>query len=483
MFRVGSRFRWPRRWRPFSVALLVAGCGGGSDGGSGPPPGFSLKSVSPPGGASGVPTSTTISATFSDPPDPATVNALSFAITPTAPGTIGVGGSTAGLTPNQALTGGTTYTVALSTAIADAAGSHLSSGYSWSFTTAGQPPPPFQYPTTAGKYWVYADTSSGTVCSGSGCSSSSFKGILMVRSDGLLTWQGRQALRLRRYRLPGSAGTFEVTAPVYLSQGAGGLEVWDNNAWATVISPSRAPVTGGAFAFVDGPNYSAPITYSSSAVTVPAGSFTAVLAAYDYSDTGPYNTKDIFETRSERYADGVGLVTGFLSLSVDDNDPQGVDVGARGTLTLLSVDAGSPVAVLAEVEPNDSAAAFAQAISTPAIIGGDVAITDPGAVLTTTSVQPDSLGVRRIEDWYAFTAPATGTVTIDLLANNYLADLDLYALQVTIRGLSVVGSSVQQAGHDEKIVLPVTAGATYFIGIQAWNKPVVDRTGYTLYVH
>ena len=88
---------------------------------------------------------TVVSATFSEPMNPATINAADFTL---APGVIGtVSHNTANtifsLTPSSSLAAGTTYTATISSAAQDTYGNPLPT-YSSSFTTAAnacQPPP------------------------------------------------------------------------------------------------------------------------------------------------------------------------------------------------------------------------------------------------------------------------------------------------------------------------------------------------------
>jgi hypothetical protein len=102
-----------------------------------------VKSTSPASGASGVGTGTTVSATFSEAMDPATISGATFALAAggTAVGaTVGYNSTTfvATLTPSAALASGTTYTATIlggASGVKDLAGNPLASNFSWSFTT------------------------------------------------------------------------------------------------------------------------------------------------------------------------------------------------------------------------------------------------------------------------------------------------------------------------------------------------------------
>ena len=96
--------------------------------------------TSPTSGATNVPLSTTVTATFSEAMDAATLTASSFTLkigsTPVS-GTVSYssGTYTATFTPDASLTEDTTYTASLTTAVQDVAGNALGAEYSWSFST------------------------------------------------------------------------------------------------------------------------------------------------------------------------------------------------------------------------------------------------------------------------------------------------------------------------------------------------------------
>ena len=105
-----------------------------------------------PGPTTLVPTNTIITAAFSKPMNPATINPASFTVTTPAPGVNPIGivsyagsSQTAVFTPAAPLVADTTYTATITTAVADLAGNQLggnqaplpaASSYVWTFTTA-----------------------------------------------------------------------------------------------------------------------------------------------------------------------------------------------------------------------------------------------------------------------------------------------------------------------------------------------------------
>ncbi|NIR78658.1 MAG: Ig-like domain-containing protein, partial [Gemmatimonadetes bacterium] len=97
-----------------------------------------VVSMSPADGAAGIPTTSTVSATFSEPVDPSSVTTTSFSVVGVV-GTVGVSDATATFTPDASLAPGTEYTATLTGAVTDLAGNSLPSSETWSFTTNATP--------------------------------------------------------------------------------------------------------------------------------------------------------------------------------------------------------------------------------------------------------------------------------------------------------------------------------------------------------
>ncbi|HZS70386.1 MAG TPA: DUF4082 domain-containing protein, partial [Candidatus Acidoferrum sp.] len=104
------------------------------------PPPLSVTGTTPASGATGVSSTTTVSAVFSNALNGATVNASTFTLkdssNATVSGSYSVSGNTATFTPSSALAASTTYTATLTTGVKDVNGTSLTSNYTWSFTTA-----------------------------------------------------------------------------------------------------------------------------------------------------------------------------------------------------------------------------------------------------------------------------------------------------------------------------------------------------------
>jgi Ice-binding-like/Bacterial Ig-like domain len=97
----------------------------------------------PASGATGVPVNTLVSATFSEPMNPATINAAAFTVTgpgiTPVPGTVTYSGNTATFTPTAVLANSTLFTATITTGAKDPTGAALAVNFVWTFTTA--PPP------------------------------------------------------------------------------------------------------------------------------------------------------------------------------------------------------------------------------------------------------------------------------------------------------------------------------------------------------
>ena len=102
-----------------------------------------VVSTVPANGAASVAVNTTISATFSEAMNAATINAATFTVTgpgatPVA-GAVTFAGTTARFTPTAALANGTLFTATITTGAKDAGGAALATNFAWTFTTTSTP--------------------------------------------------------------------------------------------------------------------------------------------------------------------------------------------------------------------------------------------------------------------------------------------------------------------------------------------------------
>ena len=124
-----------------SLLLLVAGCHRTP---TGVIPGLpTVLSTSPSSGATGVPRNASVTATFSEPMAPATINATTFKLavgSNPVPGTVSYSGTVATLIPTATLASNTTYTATITTGAQDLSGNGLKATVTWSFTTVATSP-------------------------------------------------------------------------------------------------------------------------------------------------------------------------------------------------------------------------------------------------------------------------------------------------------------------------------------------------------
>lgn len=97
-----------------------------------------VTSTSPVNSATAVAIDSAVTATFSEPVDPATITTAEFTLmngTTPVSGTVTYSGATATFTPSASLATNTLYTAMITTGVKDLAGNAMSVNYSWSFQT------------------------------------------------------------------------------------------------------------------------------------------------------------------------------------------------------------------------------------------------------------------------------------------------------------------------------------------------------------
>ncbi len=109
-----------------------------------------VTSTVPLAGASGVATTSSVTATFSEPMNAATISGSTFTLTPSGGSSVAAAITydgptrTARLTPSVSLAANTTYTALIvgPAGVRDVAGNAMATNHPWTFTTASAPPPP-----------------------------------------------------------------------------------------------------------------------------------------------------------------------------------------------------------------------------------------------------------------------------------------------------------------------------------------------------
>ncbi len=123
----------------FLLNGVIAGCGREQS----PVPIPVVLTVTPANGASGVPITQVVTATFSKPMNAVTLNANTFLVIgpggATVSGTVGYSGTTASFTPTVSLAPGTVYTATITTGAQDLFALPIAANFVWSFTTEPVP--------------------------------------------------------------------------------------------------------------------------------------------------------------------------------------------------------------------------------------------------------------------------------------------------------------------------------------------------------
>jgi hypothetical protein len=140
--------------------------GAKADGGDAATP--KVLSNTPPSGSMGVPLNGTISATFNEAMDPATLTPTTFTLTTAdagvVTGTVIYASSKAVFWPSAQLSSNTSFTAKITTGAASAAGVPLAAADSWTFTTGSAPVAGVPVPLgTAGQYVILAESGISTI--------------------------------------------------------------------------------------------------------------------------------------------------------------------------------------------------------------------------------------------------------------------------------------------------------------------------------
>ena len=449
---------------------------GGGGGGTQDTTAPAVSSTNPSSGETDVSLTATVSVTFSEDVSSSTLTTSSFTVTTDSTsvvGTVSYSSSTrtATFTPSNSLSYSTQYTATVTTDVQDLAGNPMSSDYSWTFTTESSPLPLF--PLSIGNEWLYGVDREYGFVSYYGWKSTHWVGKHFLYAIDEVEMEGKQATEMFLLKLRDTGGEIDVSY-FYLVQDSEGLQRCSGpgSSWRTVLSTQSLSFTNNTFIFALGPANSGPSVLSMEQVTVPAGTFLAMLTEHHYKQTGQYAPADIFEDNYEHYADQIGLVKSRWRYSFDDNDPKGADSWNNGVIVLEYMNTGPIPELFMESEPNDSWSSVGLlSIGVPGVIIGDTLLGDSSQFINDPNVEPNNNGESVINDWYKFTLPFGQTVTINMKFEHWENDLDLYLFQ-ELAGpiLNYVTRSVNPKGEQEEISLFLGSG-TYYIGIQAWDTP------------
>ena len=492
------------------LGLVVVGCSD-DDGGNTNPVDTTrprVVAVSPAPGAVDVDVNTSLVVTFSESIDLNTVSAETFGLSEYVepavplPAKAAPGSSELTFTPAGPMAFSRLFRAVVDSSLADLAGNTLAADYSWTFTTEDSPDPPVEFPLAQGNAWLYQSESSASIWTASGSSTSNFEGLRVLFIERPATYEGLDCWLMRSYTLDQTLTVKSalVADYLYLAGDYYGLYQarprYNSGHWMNLVRFLELSFDDSSFLIAGGPAHSDGSTLSTASVTVPAGTFETLRIAHDYSSTGPYAAEDIFETRREYFADGVGLVAATWDYSFDDNDPSGIDIYADGSAELLEPLNGPSLPYLtAELEPNDVPTGLQSQPWAPlAIVSGDIHITDSGTVLGDEDVDckyaecilANIDGVQLLQDWYRIEVTVAAQYRLDLVFDYYDSqndtwnDLDLYFFrELPDDAVGYIARADDVAGKPEWMILLHLEVGTYYAAIQAWDTPS-ESAGYTL---
>jgi hypothetical protein len=242
-------------------------------------------STVPASGAGSVPVNTLVSATFSEPMNPATLNAATFTVTgpgatPVA-GVVSYAGSTATFTPTVVLATSTLFTATITTGAKDPAGAGLAANYVWSFTTA---PPPTVVSTVpaAGASTVAVNTTISATFSEAMNAATINAATFTVTGPGAtpiagtVTYTGTTATFTPTLLLP--AGTLITATITTGAKDPTGAPLAANFVWTFTTSPPPTVVPGvpanGAVGVADATTVTAIFSRPMDATTINTTTFT-----------------------------------------------------------------------------------------------------------------------------------------------------------------------------------------------------------------
>ena len=272
-------------------------------------------------GATGVATNTRVGATFSEPVDPASLNASTFGFMQGATvvaGTVTSSGTHAVFTPATALAPNTTYTATLSTGVMDLAGNALASPYVWSWTTGttadSMAPVVSQvYPADNATQVATATAPSVTFNKTMDATSISSANFTVGGVSGLVSFNSSS--RVATFT-PSSNFANNMTYTATLKGGAGGVvdisgnplaadKVWRFTTGTTAVTPSRINL-GSAATFG---------TFGGSAGMTNTGTLTQVNGDIGTVATGTSSIRGFHDKNGDIYTEtpaSMGAVNGTI---------------------------------------------------------------------------------------------------------------------------------------------------------------------------
>ena len=384
------------------------------------PPATVISTI-PLNGATAVAVNTAVSATFSEPMNPATINAATFTLTgpgatPVA-GTVTYAGTTATFTPTAVLATSTPYTATITTGAMDPAGTALAANHVWSFTTAAAASVLSTVPAN-GAAGVPANTVVSATFSEAmnpatiNAATFTLSGPGGTPVAGNVTYTGTTATSTPTAAL--AASTLYTATITMGARDPGGVGLASNYIWtfATVPSPSvvsTVPVNGATAVAVNTP-ISAMFSQSMNPATISAATFTLtgpgatpVSGTVTYAGTTATFTPAPVLTTSTIYT---------ATITTGATNPAGVALAANYVWTFTT----APPATVVSTMPANGATAvavntaisatFSEAMNPATINAATFTLTGPGA----TSVAGVVTYSGTIATFTPSTLLATGTL-------------------------------------------------------------------------
>jgi hypothetical protein len=306
--------------------------------------------VSPAAGATSVPLDARLEVHFTEPPLASSVNADTFTLTASdsasgtsIAGTVAVNGINATFTPSAALSSGKTYTATLTTGIVDHQDMHMTSPFSWSFTTgsAVAVAPTVTAVSPANGATGVAASADVTATFSLAMDASTLNGSTFT-----LTKSGSSSAAVAgAVSATGTTATFNPSADLeagatYMAKittgakSSAGVALASDYSWSFTVAAAHVPTTIVSISPPDGAtgvatSTAVTVTFSASmdAATLTTGTFTLSASGSPVAGTVSLSGNTATFTPSAALEAGTAY-TAALSTSVRDADEQPLSEGA-----------------------------------------------------------------------------------------------------------------------------------------------------------
>jgi hypothetical protein len=353
-----------------------------------------VVSTVPANGATAVTVNTGISATFSEPMDPATVTAATFTLagpgaSPVA-GTVSYSGSTATFTPKTVLATGTLYMATITSGAKNAAGTGLAGNFVWTYTTVVAPTVVATIPLTAATAVVVNTAVSATFSKAMNpatinATTFSVTGPGATPVNGTVSYSGNTATFTPTTVLANStlfAATIRTGAQDLAGHVLSANFVWSFTTTAPPTVVSIIPVNGAIAVSVNATisavfgEAMSPTTINAATLVLTGPGATPVAGTVTYAGTTATFTPSIALTTSTSYR---------ATITTGAKDSAGAPLAANvvwmfTTASPATVDSTNPVNGATAVAVNTAVAATFSEVMNPATINAATfTLTGPGA--------------------------------------------------------------------------------------------------------